>query len=103
MSSSPITGADAAEIGVKPGGTALVRCGHRQLTLPYRDTFGAVATGELVAYADSAGLVSIAVNGGNAAQRLGLPPGARVSITAAYPKLLIRDAFHARRPRGTIT
>jgi S-adenosyl-L-methionine hydrolase (adenosine-forming) len=76
-----ITRADAAEIGVKPGGTVLVHFGHRQLTLPYRDTFGAVATGELVAYADSAGLVSIAVNGGNAAQRLGLPPGARVSIT----------------------
>ncbi len=29
-----------------------------------------------------AGLVSIAVNGGDAAQRLGLPPGARVTITA---------------------
>jgi hypothetical protein len=27
-------------------------------------------------------LVSIAVNGGDAAQRLGLPPGARVSIAA---------------------
>ena len=38
-----VTGADAAEIGVKPGGTVLVRLGHRQLTLPYRDTFGAVA------------------------------------------------------------
>ena len=38
-----ITGADAAEIGVKPGGTVLVRFGHRQLTLPFRDTFGAVA------------------------------------------------------------
>jgi len=77
-----ITGADAAQIGVKPGGTVLVQLGHRQLTLPYRDTFGAVATGELVTYTDSAGLVSVAVNGGNAAQRLGLPPGARVSITA---------------------
>jgi S-adenosylmethionine hydrolase len=44
--------------------------------------FGAVATGELVVYVDSVGLVSIAVNGGDAAQRLGLPPGARVSITA---------------------
>ena len=60
----------------------LVRLGHRQLTLPYRDTFGAVATGELVTYTDSAGLVCLAVSGGNAAQRLGLPPGARVSITA---------------------
>jgi len=76
-----ITAADAAEIGVTRGGTVLAHFGHRQLTLPYRETFGAVATGELVAYADSAGLVSVAVNGGNAAQRLGLPPGARVSIT----------------------
>ena len=82
-----ITGADAAEIGVKPGGTVLVSFGHRQLTLPYRETFGAVATGELVAYADSAGLVSVAVNGGNAAQRLGLPPGARISI-AAVPQTI---------------
>ena len=78
----PVTGADAAQIGVKPGGTVLVQSGHRQLTLPYRDTFGVVATGALVAYTDSAGLVCLAVNGGNAAQRLGLPPGARVSMTA---------------------
>ena len=77
-----VTGADAAEIGAKPGATVLVRLGHRQLTLPYRDTFGAVASGELVVYTDSAGLISLAVNGGNAAQRLGLPPGAQISITA---------------------
>jgi len=82
-----VTGADAAEIGVKPGGTVLVRLGHRQLTLPYRDTFGAVASGELVVYTDSAGLVSLAVNGGNAAQRLALPPGARISI-AAIPQTI---------------
>ena len=82
-----VTGADAAEIGVKPGGTVLVRLGHRQLTLPYRDTFGAVATGELVVYTDSAGLVSLAVNGGDAAQRLALPPGARISI-AAIPQTI---------------
>ena len=77
-----ITASDAAEIGVRSGGSVLVHCGRRQLTLPYRDMFGAVATGELVAYTDGAGLVSIAVNGGDAAQRLGLPPGARVTITA---------------------
>ena len=82
-----LTGADAAEIGVKPGGTVLMRFGHRQLILPYRDTFGAVAAGELVAYTDSAGLVSVAVNGGNAAQRLGLPPGALISI-AAVPQTI---------------
>jgi len=77
-----ITGADATEIGVTPGGAVLVRFGHQQLTLPYRETFGAVGPGDLVAYTDSAGLVSVAVNGGNAAQRLGLPPGARISIAA---------------------
>jgi S-adenosyl-L-methionine hydrolase (adenosine-forming) len=77
-----ITASDAAEIGVTPDGTALIGFGHRQLAVPYRDTFGAVGPGELVAYADSAGLVSIAVNGGDAAGRLGLPPGARVTIAA---------------------
>jgi hypothetical protein len=78
-----VTASDAAEIGLKPGAAAYVRCRRHRLTVPYRATFGAVPPGELVAYADSAGLVSIAVNGGDAAQRLGLPPGARVSIAAA--------------------
>ena len=78
-----ITAADATEIGLASGGSALLRCGRHQLVIPYRDMFGAVAPGELVAYADSAGHISIAVNGGDAAQRLGLPPGARVSIAAA--------------------
>jgi S-adenosylmethionine hydrolase len=82
-----ITASDAAEIGLKPGATAHIRCGRHQLTVPYREMFGAVPPGELVAYADSAGLVSIAVNGGDAAQRLGLPPGARVSIAAAPPTI----------------
>jgi S-adenosyl-L-methionine hydrolase (adenosine-forming) len=78
-----ITSSDAAAIGVRSGDAVLLQCGRSELTVPYRDMFGAVAAGELVAYADSAGLVSIAVNGGDAAQRLGLPPGARVSIAAA--------------------
>jgi S-adenosyl-L-methionine hydrolase (adenosine-forming) len=82
-----IAAADAAEIGLKSGGTAIIRCGRRHLVIPYRDMFGAVAPGELVAYTDSAGLVSIAVNSGDAAQRLGLPPGARVSIAAASPTI----------------
>jgi S-adenosylmethionine hydrolase len=77
-----ITAADAEQIGAKPGDAVLVRAGRHQLTLPYREMFGAVAPGELVAYSDGVGMVSIAVNGGNAAQRLGLPPGARVSISA---------------------
>ena len=77
-----ITAADAAQIGVKPGGSLLVEYAQLRLAVPYRDMFGAVEPGELVAFLDSAGLVSLAVNGGNAAQRLGLAPGARVLITA---------------------
>jgi S-adenosylmethionine hydrolase len=76
-----LTAADAARIGLAPGGTALVQCGSQELTVPYREMFGAVGPGELVLYADSAGLVTVAVNGGNAARQLGLPPGARVSIS----------------------
>jgi S-adenosylmethionine hydrolase len=78
-----ITSSDAVAIGLRSGDAVLLQLGRRQLTVPYRDMFGAVAAGELVAYADSAGLVSIAVNGGDAAQRLGLPPGARVSMAPA--------------------
>jgi S-adenosyl-L-methionine hydrolase (adenosine-forming) len=78
-----LTVADAADIGLKPGGNVIVTTGRRQLTLPYREMFGAVPPGELVVHADGAGMVSIAVNGGDAAQRLGLPPGARVSISPA--------------------
>jgi S-adenosyl-L-methionine hydrolase (adenosine-forming) len=77
-----ITAADAAQIGLNPGGTAHIRWDRHRLTVPYRDMFGAVPPGELVAYADSAGLLAIAVNGGNAAKRLVLAPGARVSMAA---------------------
>jgi S-adenosyl-L-methionine hydrolase (adenosine-forming) len=100
-----ITTSDAAEIGLEPGSAALIRCGRHQLIIPYREVFGAVAPGELVAYGDSAGLVSIAVNGGDAAQRLGLPPGARVSI-APVPqtiRLIPPGGFRLGRVRGTIT
>jgi hypothetical protein len=76
-----ITAADASAIGLRPGGTVLVSVGRQQLTLPFREMFGAVASGDLVVHTDGAGMVSIAVNGGNAAQRLGMPPGARVSIS----------------------
>jgi S-adenosyl-L-methionine hydrolase (adenosine-forming) len=78
-----ITKSDATRIGVLSGVSVLVRWGHRQLTVPYRETFGAVAPGELVAYADGSGLVSLAVNGGDAAQRLALPPGAHVRLAVA--------------------
>jgi len=78
-----ITASEISLIGASFGSTLVVRCGRRQLTVPYLKTFAAVAPGELVAFTDSAGLVSLAVNAGDAAQRLGLPPGAHVRLAAA--------------------
>ncbi len=40
-----ITAADAAQIGLAPGGAVLVRTGRRRLRLPYAETFGAVGAG----------------------------------------------------------
>jgi S-adenosylmethionine hydrolase len=77
-----IAAADLDRLGVRVNTAIMVTLGRRRLAVPYRETFGAVAPGELVAYLDSAGCVALAVNGGNAAQRLGLPPGAHIRITA---------------------
>ena len=76
-----IAASEAGRMGIGLGSTVVVRCGRRQLTLPYLETFASVAPGELVAYTDSAGLISLAVNAGDAAQQLGLPPGAHVRLT----------------------
>lgn len=72
---------DLRALGVRVGDNLGVWMGRRQLTLPYRETFAAVPPGELVAFADSAGLIAIGVNCGDAAQRLGLPPGAHVRVS----------------------
>lgn len=45
-------------------------------------TFGDVAPGELLVHVDSAGHVAVAVNGGRAADRLGVEPGDRLHLTA---------------------
>src|ERR1700735_2022592 len=71
-----IPAADAGMLGIGVGTPLIVRAGRRQLTIPFTDTFAAVAPGEIVAFTDSAGLISLAVNAGDAAQELGLPPGA---------------------------
>ncbi|MBO3748951.1 SAM-dependent chlorinase/fluorinase [Streptosporangiaceae bacterium NEAU-GS5] len=75
-----ITGADLSSLGAHIGDTLAIWLGVRQLSVPYRETFAAVSPGELVAYVDSAGLVAMAVNAGDAFQRLSLPPGAHVRI-----------------------
>ncbi len=78
-----IAAAEISGLGAGFGENLVVRCGRRVLTVPYLKTFAAVAPGELVAFTDSAGLVSLAINAGDAAQQLGLPPGAHVRLATA--------------------
>ena len=79
-----IPAADAGLLGIGIGAPVVVRCGRRQLTVPYLDTFAAGAPGEIVAFTDSAGLISLAINAGDAAQQLGLPPGAHVRLSQLH-------------------
>jgi S-adenosyl-L-methionine hydrolase (adenosine-forming) len=76
-----LTAQDAARLGVVPGAAVVLEFGGQRLTMPFAATFGDVAPGELVGYTDSAGLVSVAVNGGDAARRLALRPGTRVTLS----------------------
>jgi S-adenosyl-L-methionine hydrolase (adenosine-forming) len=80
-----IPAAAAGRLGISFGTPVVVRCGRRQLTVPYLETFAAVAPGEIVAFTDSAGLISLAVSAGDAAEQLGLPPGAHVRLSVAHP------------------
>jgi S-adenosyl-L-methionine hydrolase (adenosine-forming) len=80
-----IVAADVGQLGIGFGSPLVVRAGRRQLTVPFLETFAAVAPGEIVAFTDSAGLISLAVNAGDAAQQLGLPPGAHVRLSVARP------------------
>ena len=72
----------AAELGIAIGSWMTIRYNRREISAPYMLTFGAAAPGELIAFTDSAGLISLAVSSGSAAERLSLPPGARVRIAA---------------------
>ncbi|WP_225993327.1 SAM hydrolase/SAM-dependent halogenase family protein [Actinomadura rudentiformis] len=88
-----LTRSDLDQLGAHPGDSLTITLGvtarlqgsepqrRRTFSVPYRETFGSVPPGELVAYADSVGCVALAVNSGDAAQRLGLPPGARIRIS----------------------
>jgi S-adenosylmethionine hydrolase len=95
-----VTGADAARAGITPGVLVALVWAGREVTVPFGVTFGDAATGELIAYTDSAGLVSVAVNGGSAAQRLALHPATRMTLRVT--KLSIRAAFRFRQARETM-
>lgn len=76
-----VTAAQLDRLGARTGDDLVVRTAHRDIRVPYRETFASVPQGEFVAYADSAGLIAVAVNGGDAAERLDLPPGTAVRVT----------------------
>ncbi|MFD2348406.1 S-adenosyl-l-methionine hydroxide adenosyltransferase family protein [Nonomuraea ferruginea] len=88
----------------RPGGAGAAGGRHarrvaglqRRLSMPYRETYAAVPPGELVAFADSAGLIAFAVNSGDAAQRLGLPPGGACPVVT----LRITQKANKRQLRG---
>lgn len=95
-----VTGTDAARAGMTAGTTVMLRWRGGELAVPLRATFGDVAAGEVVCYTDSAGFVSVAVNGGDAAGRLALHPGTLVTLTAT--ELSPRPAFRFPRARDTM-
>jgi S-adenosyl-L-methionine hydrolase (adenosine-forming) len=70
------TGIDGAVEIVAAGNAGSARTGR---------TFGDVPAGALVVFADSEGLVGIAVNRGDAAARLGIKPGDEVTIRERRP------------------
>jgi S-adenosylmethionine hydrolase len=95
-----IPAADIGRIGISIGSAVVVRCGRRQHTVPFLDTFAAGVPGEIVAFTDSAGLISLAVNAGDAAQQLGLPPGAHVRLAQSRAAARPRQAREPGQPAG---
>ena len=80
------TSADAAAVetaGLQPGDQLQLATGETRHRLPYGVTFGSVPRDHLLSYLDSAGLLSVAVNGGNAASKLRVQTGDPLEIRTA--------------------
>jgi S-adenosyl-L-methionine hydrolase (adenosine-forming) len=77
-----LPGAAAARAGLTPGAAVTLSWDGQELTVPFTRTFGDVAPGEPLCFRDSGDWVAVAVAGGDAAGRLGLRPGTRVTLTA---------------------
>jgi hypothetical protein len=77
-----LPGADAPRAGLTPGAAVTVSWNGIEVTAAFVTAFGDVAPGELLCYTDSEDRVAIAVAGGDAARRLGLRAGTRVTLAA---------------------
>lgn len=62
------------------GARVMLFFGGRRRIAAVGRTFADVAKGKLMLYVDSAGYLAVAVNGGSAAQRLGVGPGVEITI-----------------------
>jgi len=76
-----LPGIDAPQAGLVTGATVTVAWDGGEITAPFVRAFGDVAPGEVLCYLDSGDWVAIAVSGGDAARRLGLRAGAKVTLT----------------------
>jgi S-adenosylmethionine hydrolase len=87
-----------AGAGFALGDVASISAGGVRHPVRYAETFGSVPKGALVLYVDSAGYISVARNGGDAARLLGARPGSLVRIRAGASGT---EAYgHALRPPG---
>jgi S-adenosylmethionine hydrolase len=75
------TRSDLDAAGIEAGMELEIEVGERRERALAGATFADVAPGETVLYEDSYGWVALAVNGGDAARRLGAGSGARVGIS----------------------
>jgi S-adenosylmethionine hydrolase len=75
-----LAGRDAFRAGLVPGATVTLTWDGQEASAPFVTTFGDVAPGELLCYRDSVDCVAIAIAGGDAAKRLRLRPGTRLTL-----------------------
>jgi len=71
---------DLGTLGITLGDQVVVRFGINERTVKWMSTFGAGDPGELILHTDSAGLLALAVVGGNAAETLQLEDDQSVQI-----------------------
>lgn len=73
---------DLRAAGLEDGAWVWVTAGEHRHKARVGAVFGDVPRGGILVHEDSSGALAIAVNGGNAAERLGLAPGEAVGILA---------------------
>jgi S-adenosyl-L-methionine hydrolase (adenosine-forming) len=86
-----LSGPDAPRAGLVPGATVTLAWDGGEVTAPFVRAFGDVGPDEPLCYLDSGDWVAIAVSRGDAARRLGLRTGMKITLTA-------RDG--GQRPEG---